>query len=447
MSARAAIEKVHDSFGRQASALWFKVRHSRLVDNIVALYVVQFANYLVPLIIIPYVVRVLTPSGYGLGTFAISFASFFGTIAEYGSNLTASRAVAVGRANLQEVSRIATEVMFARIFLWVNCAGVFWILISVVPKLQGNKLIMWMGFLYFFTFHMNPIWLYQGLEELRFSARVSLGVRFAFLPLLFLVVRHPADTWKWVALQTAGWATSATILWLYAYLRLGVRCTRPHWRGLGRQLREGFSLFVSQAAVKAYAQGNTFILGMFTNVVIAGYYNAAEKIAEVAFTLLNPIVQAVYPRASRLAAASRHAALHFMRKTLMVMGSGGFAMSACLLAGAPWIVSIGLGPKYHASITILRILSPLPCLVALTNVLGTQIMVPFKHDLAYTVILVSAGVVNLTLAALLAPRWHGNGMAVSVTFSQVFVATTMLWYLGRRRLSPLGRLDPQAASL
>ncbi len=58
-----------------------------MVDNAVAHYVVHFANYLLPLITVPYTVRVLTPSGYGLGAFAVSFAGFFGTVADYGFSL------------------------------------------------------------------------------------------------------------------------------------------------------------------------------------------------------------------------------------------------------------------------------------------------------------------------------------------------------------------------
>lgn len=52
----------------RAATVWFRLRHSRLLDNVVALYVVLFANYLLPLITGPYIVRVLSPSGYGLGS-------------------------------------------------------------------------------------------------------------------------------------------------------------------------------------------------------------------------------------------------------------------------------------------------------------------------------------------------------------------------------------------
>ena len=427
--------------------MWFGFRHSRIVDNAVALYIVHFANYLLPLITVPYIVRVLTPSGYGLGAFALSFAGFFGTVADYGFNLTATRAVSVNRDSHQQVSRIATRVMFTKAVILGHCAGVFWLLTWAVPKLHGNNLVMWMGFLQVAMSSLSPFWLYQGLEELRFSSRVNLAVRVAYVPTLFLIVRHPADTWKWMSLQAAMAAISAGILWLNACLRLGVGWVRPRWADVAIQLREGFSLFVSQAAVGAYTSGNTFILGMFANVTIAGYYSAAERVVQMVLGLLGPVSQAVYPRAIQLAASSRDAALQLTRKMMLFMGTAGFGLSAGLLVTAPWVVPILLGARFQPSLTIMQILSPLPFLIALSNVMGTQIMVPFKHDFAFTVILVAAGLFNLGMASLLAPHWQGNGMAFSATFSELLVTAAMFWYLGRRRLMPLLQVQPEVASV
>ena len=74
-------------------------------------------------------------------------------------------------------------------------------------------------------------------------------------------------------------------------------------------------------------------------------------------------------------------------------------------------------------------------------------MVPFKHDVAYTVIIVGAGLFNLGMSSLLATHWQGNGMALSVTFSELLVTTAMFWYLGRRRLSPFFRVEPEVVGV
>jgi PST family polysaccharide transporter len=89
----------------------------------------------------------------------------------------------------------------------------------------------------------------------------------------------------------------------------------------------------------------------------------------------------------------------------------------------------------------MRILAPLPLLVAVSNVLGIQIMLPFGHDRSFTFIVVGAAVINVFLAFLLVPLWQQNGMAVAVLAAEAFVTLATLIYLSRNRLNPLQPLE------
>lgn len=412
-----------------------------------ALYVVYFANYLVPLITVPYTVRVLTPAGYGRGAVALSFAAFVGVIAAYGFNLTASREVSVGRTDLHAVSRTASEVVVVELCLLAMCAGGYEITLAVVPSLCSDSSIMWIAFAAIGLRTLNPIWLYQGLEDLKFSARVGLILRLAYVPALFLLVRNPTDTPEWLALQAATAGLGAVWLWYHAYRRLGVRWVRPRWKGLVRQVREGFAIFFSMAAVSLYTSGNVFILGILTNATMAGYYSAAEKLVRAAMGAWGPLQQAVFPRITQLASESRQAGLRFAGKMLIVQGGMGAALSIGLFATAPWVVPVVLGHTFQPSITILRILAVLPFLIAVSNVLGIQVMVPFKKDGAFAAALVAAGLLNVGLAVTLVPRWQGSGMAFSVGCSEFIVTASMFLFLRRHDLVPYLRPQPEGANV
>jgi len=210
-----------------------------------------------------------------------------------------------------------------------------------------------------------------------------------------------------------------------------LRLMRVSAEGIREVLKEGWTLFLSKVSVSLYTAGNAFILGMLTNHTAVGYYSAAEKIVKSILGLLGPISQAAYPRFSKMASNSKEKTLLWGRRMLMLMGSVGFALSMTILLGTNLLVSILLGPKFEPSIAVMKILAFLPFLIALSNVLGIQLMIPFGKDKAFTLILFGAGILNISLAIILAPLWYEKGMAISVLLSEIFVTSSMFIYLNR----------------
>jgi len=415
---------------------WLPFRQNRLARNTIALYAAFVANTVVPLITVPYTVRVLTPAGYGSGAFALSLAGLAGVVAAYGFGLTASREISVNRESIEAVSRIASEVISVELLLLTVCLVAFGISVALIARLHAVAADAWIAFLAVAFGTLNPGWLYQGMEELQFSARVGVLLRLAYVPALFLFVRKPGDTAVWLGLQAATAGLGSIWLWTHARRSLGVRWVLPRWRGIAHQLRQGFTIFFSQSAVALYTSGNVFILGMLTNMTVAGYYSAAERLVKIAMGAWGPLQQAVFPRASRLASQSREAALRLAGRMLLLQGGLGAVLSGVLLAAGPWLVPVAFGRPFAPSIAVLQILSVLPFVIAVSNVLGIQVMVPFKRDRAFAMVLVTAGLFNVGLSLLLVPRWQASGMALSVAGSECLVTACMFVYLWRHRLAP-----------
>ena len=78
----------------------------------------------------------------------------------------------------------------------------------------------------------------------------------------------------------------------------------------------------------------------------------------------------------------------------------------------------------------------MPFLIAVSNVLGIQLMIPFGKDKAFALILFMAGLINVGFAILLASRWYESGIAVAVLISETFVTAIMFIYLREKHLNP-----------
>jgi O-antigen/teichoic acid export membrane protein len=121
-------------------------------------------------------------------------------------------------------------------------------------------------------------------------------------------------------------------------------------------------------------------------------------------------------------------------------------MSTALYLAAPLIIRIAFGARYESSVGTLRLLSPLPLLIAVSNVVGIQVLFPFHREKVVLASVAAGGVLNLLLAFLLAPVLKANGMAFSVMCSEMLVTVIQLWYVARHRLLQMGPIGAEAAN-
>jgi len=402
---------------------------STVARNAASLYLIQFANYIVPLIMVPYLVRVLGPAGYGAVAFAQGFINYLMLFVEYGFDWSATRKISVQRENLEAVNHTALHVWAAKGLLALAGFVVLLALTALVPKLGEVRLLLLALYGMVLGNVLFPTWLFQGMERMVAISVINLGMKVAVLVGVFALVHQPEDAWVYAALMGSGFLLAGVAGMIVAVRMFGLRPGAISWSGLGETLREGWVLFFSKASVSLYTAGNAFILGLLTNHVVVGYYSAAEKIVKAIQGLLWPLSQAAYPRFSKLAVESKENALRWGRRMLIVMGGIGMVLSMIVFLTAPLLVYTLLGDQYVASIKVMRIIALLPFLIGLSNVLGIQLMIPFGMDRVFTKILLGAGLLNVGLALLLAPAWQAEGMAVSVLLSELFVTATMLFYL------------------
>jgi len=399
-----------------------------------ALYGVHSVNYLLPLITIPYLARILGPANWGLLAFAQAFALYLNLILEYGFNLSATREVARAQGNKETLSDLLSGVIGAKIFLIIACFTLSLLAKNWMGPFREHPELFWGALFWALGQAFNPLWYYQGLERMRFAAALDISTKILATIGVFLIVRAPEHGWKVLFLQGSASFLSTFLSMSFAYREISFRF--PSVLSSVKALRLGWTMFLFRSSVSLYTVGNTFVLGLFVPGQIVAYYAGAEKLSKALVGLLIPINQALYPRLSHLAQNDKAQAARLARTSFFFMAGLGLAMGLIAFIGAPLWTRILLGPGFSQAVPVLRILSVLPFLIAMSNVLGIQWMLPLGLDSQFNKIILGAGLINIVLAVLLAPSYAHIGMAWAVVTAEVFVTASIYYLLKKQKIDP-----------
>ncbi|MGD0190498.1 MAG: flippase [Rhizomicrobium sp.] len=405
-----------------------------LLKNTLSLLSIQAANYLFPLITLPYVVRVLGPENYGRVGFAVSFVQYFVLLTDFGFNLSATRSIATARGRKGDVSRIFWAVMSAKAMLCVIGAIALIVLSAAIPKLGADRGLLFASYLSVVGSVLFPLWLFQGLEKLGLATTYSLVGRAISVPLIFLFVRSASDALAVAAIQSGVFIVSGVVSLALVWQQSLVSWTKPALADIREAMRESWPLFLSVAAISLYTTSNVVILGFVAGNLAVGQFVAVDKLRQAAQGLITPLSQAAYPRVCSLMAQSPPKAFAFIHRLLLGQGAATLVISLLLALFAGPIVALALGARYLGAIPTLRLLAFLPFAIGLSNVFGIQTLLPLGMQRSFRNIVTGSGILNLALLVPLSVAWADKGAAAAMLITEIVVTLAMALVLVRRRI-------------
>src|ERR1700751_1033012 len=111
------------------------------------MYVWQGANYLLPLITLPYLARVLTPAGYGTLGFAGGVVAYLVLLTGWGFGLSATQQIAAGRDDPALVNAVFWNTMAAKALLAVASLAILAVAVFAIPDLRTHALVLFLTWL------------------------------------------------------------------------------------------------------------------------------------------------------------------------------------------------------------------------------------------------------------------------------------------------------------
>ncbi|OXG08335.1 PST family polysaccharide transporter [Flavobacterium araucananum] len=271
--------------------------NSTLISNFFSLVILQGANYIFPLLTIPYLFRTLGVDTFGLISFASAFAQYFVILTDFGFNLSGVQFISINKDNKELRDVFLVNVVVAQLFLFITGLVFLLILIFSIDKFAANKWIYILSYGTVLGSVLLPTWFFQGMEQMKYVTKINIVTRSLAIIPIFFFVKSDADYLLVPLFYGLGSIASGSIALYIACNRFDVDFNfgKASLKGIKKCMKDSSDFFVSRISVSIYTVSNTFVLGLVAGNVAVGYYAAAEKLYMAVQSMYGPLNNALYP--------------------------------------------------------------------------------------------------------------------------------------------------------
>lgn len=396
---------------------------------------------LFPLITFPYVCRVIEADGIGQINFFQSIISYISLFTCLGIPMYAIREIARDRSDVVQMNRTAMEILLLHSMLTLVGYAIVAILCLIVPQIQVNiPLFLILSLTIFFT-AIGCEWFYQGIEDFKYITIRGLIIKTVSVVLLFIFVKSKTDLLYYGCYTVFGvlGGNIFNFFRLRKYIhRENIIFSELH---IKRHVKPVLKVFSFSVVTSIYLQLNTVLLGFMKNALAVGYFAAATKVMKMLLGMLGCLGTVMMPRASHLIAEKKDDEFNGLIQTSYDFT---LAFSLPLTTGlficAPEIINVLCGVSFGPSVLAAQIVAPIILMVAVSNIMGIQVLYPKGKINLVTLCCGIGAVVDLMLNIILIPSLSYIG--TSLAYLGAEVATTMSMYFIGRKYIPIQYFKP-----
>ncbi len=400
---------------------------------------------LFPLITFPYSSRILLADGIGQVAFFQSIISYISLFAALGLPLYAVREIARVRNDNDRCSKTAVEIISLHALLTFLGYVVVFILCLTVAKIKTDiPLFLVLSASLFFN-AIGAAWFYQGVEDFKYITIRALVIRTVSLICLFLFVHEKSDLLIYASISVVAEVGGN----IFNLLRLGKYIDKSYFfnfRSLDirRHLKPALKIFVLNLTISIYVNLDSVMLGFLSSEDAVGYYSASTRLTKAILAIVTSLGTVLLPRFSNLIENNRYdefksiaqKAIDFVLALSIPMTVG-----VILLAGP--IIRLFAGSSFEPAVLTLQLVSPILLMIALSGILGMQILYPQGKENIVIMSTAIGAVVNFCLNLLLIPHYAQYGAAFATAVAESCVTISMI-IIGRKYL-PIRLFTKQTA--
>lgn len=388
-----------------------KIAQTSIKKNYIYNTIYQVLSLITPLITAPYISRVLGSSGVGIYSYTNSIVTYFTLFAALGTASYGQREIAMHRNDSKASSKLFWEIEFLSITTTAVSLIIWLIWICVSTQYTAVYGVLTLSVL---AVAFDISWYFGGFEKFKYIVIRNTVVKITGIALLFLFVKKETDILLYVCIMAATGLIGNISMWTYLpklLSKVDFKTLHP----FKVHLKQTFLYFIPTIATSVYTVLDKTMIGAITNSEeLNGYYEQATKIIRMVESLLFSLNTVMVSRQSYLFAEGKTDEIkEKIDKSFEFL----FALAVPFMFGiwgvaenfVPWF----FGNGYKPVVMLLYLMSPLPLVICISNIMGSQYLTPSGQRARSSKGIIVGAITNFILNLILIHKFGANGATIA----------------------------------
>lgn len=373
-----------------------KVKHGTFYKNMFWQYGLQILKYLFPLVLVPYLTRVLGTDGYAIYAYVLSFMGMMQTIADFGFTLSGTKEIISNKSDDEKLSRVVCEITAARVLLILGLGLFLGIVARFIPLLGANLNYAFVAYIAVSLRALLPDYVFQGFESMGSLTTRYFASKGTTVVLTLLLVKSEEDLLLVAVADALGAAIG--LIWSYLAIRKLFDMTfyAPSLKGSLYELRESALYCVSNVSSSLFSGFTTIIIGLaLSNSEEIAYWSLTLTTVNAVQALYTPISNSLYPHMLNSGDFKFAKKLALLALPALLIGTAAY----CYLA-EPIMFVLG-GPEYGGGAQVMRDIAPVLVFSFYAILIGWPVLGAMGYVKELTSSTIFTGIVNVVVLSLL----------------------------------------------
>ena len=416
-------------FNEKIVSILKETKANKILINVSNFTFFQLTNYLVPLLTIPYIVRIISAEKFGIISFIQAVIYYLFVIVDYGFDISGTQKVAQERDSQEKLNQIFSSILIIKTVLMVLAFLILVFLSYLFSEIKEHFLI------YIFAFMLIPaqillsLWFYTAMEKTKYLNYVNLVNKVLYLVGIFVFISVAEDYYLIPAIHSGSFLIAGMFSLYFIFKDFKIKLRIPNFSNIVSNLKEGWHVFVSNLSITLYRNSNVVILGLFAPKEIVGIYSAGEKIIKLLQSIFIPINKVMYPYISREKVKNPNKSISYIRKMVVSLGIITFILSILLIFLAKPFSLFFLGKNFITTSYIIQISAFVIFFSMYNYIIGIIYMLNFNMKEFFLKSVIFTGLANIFLCTILSYYMKEIGTAIAFLSSEIILTILISYYL------------------